>query len=181
MSAGRLLRTVGLAAALAACGRARSEPVGAGEYGAMPADHVLYDVEHFVTTSGVRRARLLADTGYVYEDSAHVALRNVRLELFDDEGRESATLTSRTGALELRTQAMTARGQVVLVTRDGRRIETAELHFDPQRDRLWSDSATTLREGGTVARGDGFSSDGRLRNLTVTRPRGRVEGLKIEF
>jgi len=60
-------------------------------------------------------------------------------------------------------------------------VDTETMGLDPQRDRLWSDSATTLREGGTVARGDGFSSDGRLRNLTVTRPRGRVEGLKIEF
>ena len=42
-----------------------------------------------------------------------------------------------------RTEEMVARGDVVLIVHsDGRRIESPELHYDPNRDRIWSDSTT---------------------------------------
>jgi len=164
-----------------ACGGSDSSPVTGETFGAMPADKVLLDVEHFVTADGVRRAIVRADTTYVFDDSARIKLRRVRVKIFNAQGQETADLTAREGEVEIYSQAMVARGNVVLVTREGdKRIETEELHYDPRQDRIWSDVATTLTEGGTVIHGTGFTSDSRL-NVTIHRPSGRVEVPRLEF
>jgi hypothetical protein len=63
---------------------------------------------------------------------------------------------------------MYAFGNVVLTVNEGnRRVESAELNYDPNGDRIWSDSLTTLREAGTVSDGLGFESDLDFRRLVV--------------
>ncbi|MBI4545245.1 MAG: LPS export ABC transporter periplasmic protein LptC [Gemmatimonadetes bacterium] len=173
---------LGVSCALAACAGGGADPLAEDNLAGMPSDQVIYGLTHFSTAQGVRRAVLRADTAYVHEDSARIDARRVHLTLFNELGREAADLTAAAGELDIRTEAMTARGNVVLVARQGqKRIETEELHFDPQTDRIWSDVATTLQDAGTVIRGQGFTSDGQLRNVRVRRPTGRVEGLRIEF
>jgi len=167
---------------LAGCSSSASGPVAGDEYANMPADRVIDGIEHVMTAAGVRRARLLADTAYMFDDSMKAQLKGVRVTFFGDGGAETAELTSLTGWLDGKTEAMTARGNVVLRLREGNRIiETAELHFDPERDRIWSDSATTLRQDGTLLYGDGFRSDGRLRNLEIMNPRGRMADVRFDL
>ena len=63
---------------------------------------------------------------------------------------------------------MVARGDVVLTIPEGnRRVETQEINYDPNGDRIWSDSLTVMREQGTVSEGMGFSSDLDFRRLQV--------------
>lgn len=182
MSAFRIRAGLGLALlALAGCTPSASGPVAGEEYVNMPADRVIDGIEHVMTAGGVRRAKLLADTAYMFDDSMKAELKAVHVTFFDDAGTDNAELTSLTGWLDGKTEAMTARGNVVLRLYEGNRIiETAELHFDPERDRIWSDSATTLRQDGTVMHGDGFRADGRLRNIENMNPRGRMADVRFE-
>lgn len=167
---------------LAGCNPSASGPVAGEEYEGMAADRVIDGIEHVMTAAGVRRATLLADTAYMFDDSTRAELKGVRVTFYSDAGVENAELTSLTGMLDGRSEAMTARGNVVLRLYEGNRIiETAELHFDPERDRIWSDSATTLRQDGTVAYGDGFRSDSRLRNIEIVNPRGRMAGVRFDL
>jgi len=183
MSVIRTAALLGLALlALAGCTPSASGPVAGEEYTSMPADRVIDGIEHIMTAAGVRRAMLFADTAYMFDDSLHAELQGVRVTFFDDAGADNAELTSLTGTLDGRTEAMTARGNVVLRLYEGNRIiETEELHFDPERDRIWSDSATTLRQDGSVMHGDGFRSDSRLRNIEIVNPRGRMADVKFEL
>lgn len=179
------VRAIGIAAVavvvLAACGGG-ADPVGGEAQPDMDADRVVFGLEHVVTVDGVKRAVLYADTAFMYDDSARVELRVVRLELSQPEGTDAATLTSRRGRLNRDTQRMFASGDVVLVTVEGdRRIETEELHYDPRADSVWSDVPTMLHQDETTIRGDGFTSDGRLHNLKVRNPTGRFEGLELEM
>lgn len=164
-----------------ACGSGTS-PVAGEEFRDMGADHVLTNVRINVTAEGIRRAVVLGDTAYVYEDSALYRLAGVHVTLYDEQGIETADLTAERGQVNTRTEAMVAVGDVVLVSRvGGQRIETEQLHFDPGQDRIWSDVETTLYEDGTAIVGDGFTSDANLQTIRVQQPRGRVEGLRIEF
>jgi LPS export ABC transporter protein LptC len=173
--------TVLLVIALAACGDRAADLVASDDMLTMDADQVMFRVRHHMTTGGVRRALVEADTAYLYEATSTVELRTVHVLLYDEHGQQRGTLTSLRGRLNTRTEAMTAEGNVILVTEDGTRIESEELHFDPEQDRIWSEKATTLWEDGSVVHGDGFTSDGQLRNVRVTRPTGRFEDLRIEF
>ncbi|HEX6939131.1 MAG TPA: LPS export ABC transporter periplasmic protein LptC [Longimicrobiales bacterium] len=169
----------------AACGAGDQGPVAGEEYARLAADNVVAGVEHFVTRDGIRQAVLRADTGYFYEDSARVDLVNVHLTLFRGTGEEAADLTSAAGQLNQRTEAMVARGNVVLVTVDGRRIETEELHYDPRQQRIWSDVRTVHIQNGARLEGESFEAKldgtGQLRDLVLREPRGRAESVEIGF
>lgn len=142
-----------------------------GEYEPLPSDQVIMGLDHLYTSDGVRRAQLSADTAYLYEDSAVTHLRGVRLDMFDDAGELTSTLTSEAGEFNTGTQKTVARGNVVLVMpgADGRTIWTEELHYDPTSKRVWSDVATRMvMNSGEEFNGDQFTADDQFQNVNVT-------------
>lgn len=172
---------VAVAAALAACGNG-ANPTASDAIPDLEADQVMFGVTHYVTADGIRQAVLVADTSFMFNNQSIMELRGVHLTLYHASGQEAAVLTSLTGEFDTRSSRMVARGNVVLVSYEGdRRIETEELYYSPQQNRIWSDVATTLYEDGSVAHGDGFTSDPQLRNVRVTRPHGEFEGLEFKF
>lgn len=160
---------------VAACGRSSADPMVA-EFDSLPADQVMTAMEFNATSEGIRSAKLLADTAFMYDDSSVSHLRGVELDMFDAAGAGTAHLTSTAGTFNSQTQAMTATGDVVLlVLNDGRRIETEELHYDPETRRLWSDVQTRMTEAdGNVTTAASFTADDQFRNIQFQNARGRV-------
>ncbi|CAN5858178.1 hypothetical protein BH23GEM3_BH23GEM3_08640 [soil metagenome] len=156
----------------AACGTDATTPTTSDAAENLAADQIIYGLQHVMTKDGVRQALLEGDTAYLRQIGEQIDLIGVRLTFFDENGRQSGTLTSNTGTYDLRGSSMVAEGNAVLRT-DGeqgeRVIETEKLHFDVQGDRLWSDEPVVMREGGSVVRGTSFRSDARFQNVTVTR------------
>jgi LPS export ABC transporter protein LptC len=176
----RAIVLAGVGLLILGCGP-QAGPTGE-DFQEVPADMIMTDLDSFMTSSGIRKARLQGDTAHMYEDSSRLAIKGVRLAFFDEHGNDSGSLTSLTGDLNTATQAMIARGNVVLITKVGnRRIETEELHYDPQTKRIWSEVKTLMIEGGSRITGDGFSADDKFTNVQVRNARGRVEGAKIQF
>jgi len=160
---------------LAACRDEVQTPVAPGELLELGADLVQFGMVSFLTASGVREGRVQADTAYAWNDSSKVLLRGMEVVFYDDNGRPRATITARGGEMNERTDEMVARGDVVLtVHSDGRRIESPELHYDPNRDRIWSDSATVQTLDGQVTRGTSFESDLEFQNFRIANPRGDI-------
>lgn len=165
------------ALATAGCGEQRAVTPLPEELRDIEADQVLFDVVTHVTLDGIREARIEADTAYLWQDSASVALRTLSLIMYDDNGEERARVTSRSGLLNEDTQHMVARGDAVLVMAD-RRIESAEIHYEPQADRIWSDSTTVMvmTEGNRVVEGSSFLSDANFENIFIQNQRTRSGG-----
>ena len=70
--------------------------------------------------------------------------------------------------LEPLAERLTARGEVVLVVPfQERRLETEELHYDPELNQLWSDSAFVMNEEGRERAGSSFRSDLEFRDFVV--------------
>jgi LPS export ABC transporter protein LptC len=159
---------------LSSCGRSADTPVASSDVQGIGADLVQYGMVSFLTASGVREGRVQADTAYVFYDSAMVKLRGMRLVFYNSDGTERASVTAAAGELDENTDRMVARGGVVLIVQaDGRRIETAELNYDPGQDRIWSDSATVqTMPNGAVTRGTAFQSDLDFRNVVIRNIRG---------
>jgi LPS export ABC transporter protein LptC len=171
-----------LTAALALTACTGVQGPSAEGYVALPADQVTIGLVQVIETNGVRSAVLRADTAYMFNDSAKAHLRGVYLVLYDEEGTESTTLRSLTGELDTNTEAMVARGSVVLIAEAGaRRIETEEFHFDPARDRIWSPVSFVMNRNGSITRGRSFESDAKFVNFRVREPVGTVEGLRFTF
>jgi len=168
-----------VAAATAACGGSQDTVLG-GAFRDLPADQVVLDLDTDIKDMGALRARLHADTAYIWEDSAKTMMFPVDLKLYDKNGAETAHLTADEGELHSQTNQMVARGNVVLVTVDGaRRILTEELHYDPQRERIWSDVHSIMFEGESRLEGSGFEANSDMTDVKVYDSTG--ENIQIEF
>jgi len=142
----------------------------------LQADAVFYDMEDHLTTDGVRSGLIRADTAHMFQDSAKVHMWGVEMILFHADGSERARVTSLRGVLDRRTQSMVARGNALLTLDEGRRyVESPELHYDPDTERIWSDSNSVYTNGGRVTRGTCFRSNLEFTNLTVCNIRGAAE------
>ncbi len=161
---------------LTACNDASDTPVASDFMQSIDAP-VVFGMTAYLTSTGVRQGKVEADTAYTYADSTDVDLRGMHVAFYDDDGGERATVTARTGEWNQETDRMVARGDVVLIVdADSSKIESQEINYDPDSDRVWSDSATvrTLKDG-SVTRGSSFESDIDFQNVVVRNPRGGVQ------
>jgi LPS export ABC transporter protein LptC len=131
------------------------------------ADQTMFGVRLILADAGVQRALLQADTAFTYEDNSRTELRNVRSTFFTETGVKDGTLTSREGTYGVRTGTMEARGNVVVISEDGRRLEPPQLRYDPGRNEISSDSAFVLTEPTQRIEGVGFVADPNLNNVRI--------------
>jgi LPS export ABC transporter protein LptC len=127
------------------------------------ADQIMFGVEHYLTTAGIQQANLTADTAYLFNEGSRIELRGVKVEFFSKTGTPTGTLTAREGTYRQRGGNMEARGDVVLVGEDGRRLTTEQLAYDQRANRISTDSAWVMTQAnGDVGRGVGFVTDPQL-------------------
>lgn len=136
------------------------------------ADFVVVGGEQFVTREGRSEAHLAYDTAYQWTDSTAVSLRRLELVVFHEDGTERARVTADRGRLDQATNQMVARGDVVLVVPGQERtLRSEELYYDPESERIWSDSAFVMDLPQQVLRGDWFNSDLEFRDFEAGRRR----------
>jgi LPS export ABC transporter protein LptC len=76
-------------------------------------------------------------------------------------------LTADQGAHSSRLGTMEARGNVVVVSKDGEELKSPHLRYDPTRNEISSDSAFTLTQGERVTKGIGFVSNPDMTNMRI--------------
>lgn len=169
-----------LALLAGACRQQATQPATTGKDSvAATADQIVFGMQQKVTNEGVRKADLRSDTAFTRPNDPVVRLRGVRLVFFDENGKQSGQLTSRTGEYNSREGTMIARGNAVLILsgeKGPRTIRTEELHYETKADRVWSDKATTMAEAGQTYNGNSFQSDTKFTNVTVQQL--RTSGMK---
>lgn len=133
------------------------------------ADQIMFGARSLITDRGLMRAEMLADTALFFDENTRVELRGVNATFHNSTGAKSTTLTSRRGMYDTRKSGMEARGKVVVISVDGRRLTTEHLNYDGARDEISSDSAFVLTEPGRKLEGIGFRSDPGMQNFRVLR------------
>ncbi|RMH18819.1 MAG: hypothetical protein D6701_05775 [Gemmatimonadetes bacterium] len=172
-----------LAGALAACEAETTGPLVPPDLEALDAESVVYTLRTVLTRNGVREALVEADTAYFFSDSTVVLLRGrVRLTAYDEEsGTLKATVRSQRGRLNTSNNAMVAWGEASLELADGRVVQSPEIHYAPERNQIWSDTTSVLRDAdGSVLEGTSFTSDLDFTNLRVQNPRSRGGVIRFE-
>jgi LPS export ABC transporter protein LptC len=172
----RLVLLFALAAAAAACADNTATPAIAKASLADSADQVMYGTNFNLTDKGLSRAELLADTAYFFDDNTRIELRQIEVTFFTTSGARDAYLTSLRGTYQTRGGIMVARGDVVVITEEGRRLETPELKYDQSMNEISSDSAFVLTEPGRRLEGIGFRSDPNMQNVQILRTKSGSTG-----
>lgn len=140
------------------------------------ADQVLYGLKHNLTSDGVLRAHLEADTAYFYQRLQRADLRGVKVIFYSPQGAQTSTLTSDSGTYEWQTGNMEARGNVVAVTPDQRRLTTSVLRYDRRTDQISGPNAFVFNAPDRHLEGESFTSDPEFKNVVTTRPRRGLVG-----
>lgn len=163
----RLVVLAALTALITACDTGTEPPVTMPNPLADSADQVVFGANSYVTDSGLLRARLLADTAYMFDNSTRMEVRGVRVTFYTNTGAQSAVLTAEEGTSNTARSQVEARKNVVVVSTDGKRLTTEQLRYNQMTDQISSDSAFVLTEKGRRLEGIGFVSDPALNNIRV--------------
>lgn len=167
-----------LVALATACGGSEARPTSVSA--ADSADQVFFGLEHNLTLDGVLRANVRADTAYFYQSTQRAELRGVAVVFYSPTGEQTSRLTSKEGTYDWRAGNMEARGQVVAVTPDGRRLTTSILRYDRASNRIEGPAPFVFDAPDRHLEGESFTSDPDFRNVVTTRPRrGRIEGDRV--
>jgi LPS export ABC transporter protein LptC len=132
------------------------------------AEQMLFGIEVILTDAGVRRAVVASDTLLMYDQNTREELRKVTARFYTPAGEQQAVLTSAEASHSTRLGSMEARGTVVVVSSDGKKLESPQLKYDPSRNEISSDSAFTLTEpGDRITKGIGFVSNPDMTNMRI--------------
>ncbi len=164
-----MMGAVWLAVFAAACSGSDAPPTTA--VAADSADQVSFNMVHYITIDGIRRVVLEADTAFFYQKTQSVEMLGLKVDFYTQNGAHSSTITSRKGTYNWREQSMEARGDVVAVTPDGRRLTTDTLRYHRDRNEISGPSAFKFCGPDQQLEGDAFTSDPDFRRVETTRPR----------
>ena len=172
-SAARTVRVllVVLGSALAgasSCKETKQPPVGvAGPVDT--AEQVAFGVRTVLTSEGVQRGVLNADTMFVYNDQTKFDLRNARVKFNTETGAANGNMRADRGIYDTRTQVLEGFGNVVITTTDGKRLTSPHLRFNQLANEVSSDTTFQLKAGDKIQTGVGFKSDPNLNRFQCMR------------
>jgi LPS export ABC transporter protein LptC len=157
------------ALALAACNKASGPPLGAIKNAlADSADQILFGAKFTITDQGLRRAEVEGDTAYFFNSNTRIVLHPMHAKFYSSNGAFDGIASSREGTYDTRLATLEAKGDVVINSLDGKRLETPFARYDQRLDLISSESTFYMSEPSRDARGKGFKSDASLNSFSVT-------------
>jgi LPS export ABC transporter protein LptC len=139
---------------------------------ATKADYRIKEVHLQEEGRGSTRWHLDAEYGEIFEDQGKTVMRKVVVRV--EEPARVWTVSADEGDMLRDSKDVDLRGNVVLVTSDGLRLETEHLAWAAREQRAWTNDPVTIYRGGVVVRGRGFES--RV-DEEATRVKGRVRAV----
>jgi LPS export ABC transporter protein LptC len=143
----------------AACRDTNQPPVAAGPGVADSADQIFLGMKTVLTTKGVQRADLTADTAYVLDDQTRFDLRNPHLIFTTETGAPQGTMDAERGVYSTRTQTLEGWGNVLVKMVDGRTLKSPHVVYNQVNHTVSSDTTYTITRGRDVQSGIGFTAD----------------------
>ena len=142
--------------------RARTPRAIPTEPAATNADYRLKQVRLQETGRDGSRWQLDAEYSETFEEQNKTTMKKVTVKVDQpskgDQASRSWTVTGDEGDLNQETKNVELRGNVVLISSDGLRLETDRLRWDAEAQRAWTEDPVVIYRAGAVVRGTGFES-----------------------
>jgi len=142
-------------------------------------EQVIENMEVTFTEGGRRTGVLRADSVAIYEGGRIKEGRRVQVDFYDSQGEHISILTALEGSYDSEAEAIHARGEVVVVSDDGTRLETDELSWAKETNRITTQAHVTITRGRDEVSGYGLSTDPQLEDFHILRDvTGRIEDVR---
>ena len=148
-----------IAASVLACKDSKPLAVTSGPTIADSADQVLFGARYLLTTRGIQRGDLTADTAYVLDDQTRFDLRKAHTNFTTELGAPEGTMDANRAMYSTRTQILEGWGDVVVKLIDGRSLTSPHVTFNQITHQITSDTNYTITRGSDVQTGIGFTSN----------------------
>ena len=125
-----------------------------------------FDYRLIETETGVRQWVLESDEMQKFAGQEDILLITVKMDFFKN-GEHFSTLTSDSGSANLQTKNVHTWGDVVVVTDDGRRLETEELYFDNDRQLIFNDVFDRFTRDMDIVTGIGLEATPDLEYIEI--------------
>lgn len=155
----RLLLLVPVLAIAAACRDSGKTPVVSGPTVADSADQILYQANIVLTTRGIERGTLSADTIFVLDEQTRFDLRRPHVVFTTETGAPQGTMDAKHGVYSTRTQILEGWGDVVAKLVNGRTLKSPHVVFNQVTHQLSSDTTYTISDPQGTSSGVGFVSN----------------------
>ena len=163
-----------------ACNQTTPPPVATAGTAADSADQFMVGMYVNVVEGGIKRAKILADTAYFFDDNTRLRMHGVSGEFYTSTGAPDGRMTGKLAHYNLRNQHLEAFGDVVVVSVDGTRLNTPHLVYDQAQNEIHGDSAFTMTDPERTVEGIGFVSDPGLTSIRIGRNiRGRAGTINL--
>jgi LPS export ABC transporter protein LptC len=153
----------------AGCHEAPQTPVSSNTSVADSADQVFFTAKFLLTTAGVQRGDLTADTAYILEDQTRFDLRKTNVIFTTETGAPQGTMTGDRGIYSTRTQILDGRGNVIVKLVDGRTLTSPHVMYNQGLHQITSDTSYTISDARGSQTGIGFTSDQTFKKFTCLK------------
>ena len=170
----RLLALYALAMALGLGCNEETEQPSLSAPGEVP-DQVLWDFTTTDSDSGRLAWIFRADQALLFGKAKRLESRGISVDMYGETGALNSTLTADSGLIDQQTGAMTALGNVHVVSAQDYELRTEILHWDREREIFHTDAYVEVRHGENLYTGYEMECDRNLEHLHIQRdPQGVI-------
>ena len=120
--------------------------------------------------------KILADVAlrHVVEEPYTEFIEGMIIYFYDEEGELESTLTANYGKMTDGSTDLLAQDDVVVVNKEGERLNTEHLIWDKEAELIKSDGFVKITTEDEIIYGNGFESDDKFSNYTIFQIKGTV-------
>jgi len=148
------------------CGQKAPPPSGDVPQGLVP-DQIIEGFSLMETENGKKQWVLTSPKASNYEKQKTVQIEGVKIDFYRVNEELYSTLTADRGTVNTTSNDMVAQGHVLVVSKDGAKLETNLLRWDNARQKIMSDDSVRITRGRTVMTGIGLESDPSLEHVVI--------------
>ncbi len=144
-------------------------------------DQILENSVIVFTVNGIKTTVVKAKYIEKYLEQDLTEAAGLYVDFFDQDGQHTSVLVADSGDIREKKQLMEVRGNVVVTTDKGVKLETKTLRWDPNTAMIVTDDFVKITRGQDVVTGYGMESDQELKNIKIKKNvSGEIENITRE-
>jgi len=129
------------------------------------------------TENGKVKVRLVANRIERFQEIQPALIFPDHLEVYfyNDSSQLQSTLMADYASIDERKKIMLAQNNVILISSDDKKVETTELVWDENKNKIYTDKKVKITTGKEVIYGEGFTSTPDFKQYSITKIHGTFD------